>query len=369
MHAVLTDVANDVWVDAFDADGPGWRVRKRTLRGGLRDGIDLVSVTVGDLTVSILPTRGMGIWRGEYRGIRLGWDAPVVGPVHPKFVNQADRGGLGWLTGFDEWLCRCGLAWNGPPGTDRGWPLTLHGRIANLPAHFVSVMAAPDCIEIRGIVDEGGLFYPSLRLETVYRLRPGDAVIEVSDSVTNLGDTPAEMQLLYHLNVGPPLLQPGGSLAVPVKELWPLTAHAAAGLAEFGAIADAVPGFREQVYCVRPAADGSGMTTAALVDASKTHGLSLRWNVNELPFMNVWKNTAGLRDGYVAGLEPATGFPRFKVVERNAGHVIALPAGERWSANWSIRPAADAASVEKLIRNVESCQARTEPLVHREPLT
>jgi hypothetical protein len=219
------------------------------------------------------------------------------------------------------------------------------------------------------VVDEGGLFYPSLRLETVYRLRPDGAAIEVSDTVTNRGDTPAELQLLYHLNVGPPLLEPGGSLAVPIKEIWPLTAHAAAGLAEFETIAGPVAGFQEQVYCVRPAADNNGNTTALLRDASGTRGISLHWNVSELPFMNVWKNTAGSRDGYVAGLEPATGFPRLKEVERNAGHVIALPAGGRWSANWSIRPAADAATVEKLLRAVEGCQAGTQPVVHREPLT
>jgi hypothetical protein len=71
--------------------------------------------------------------------MRLGWDAPLHGPVHPKFVSLPDRGGIGWLAGFDEWLCRCGLSSNGPPGLDGGTSLPLHGRIANLPAHHVEV--------------------------------------------------------------------------------------------------------------------------------------------------------------------------------------------------------------------------------------
>ena len=122
----LTDVAGEVWLDSFAVANDGlhlptphdWAVRKRTLRGGLRDGVDLIEVHNGALSFSVLPTRGMGLWRGDYRGLPLGWRAPVVGPVHPKFVNQADRGGLGWLAGFDELLCRCGLSSNGPPGED-----------------------------------------------------------------------------------------------------------------------------------------------------------------------------------------------------------------------------------------------------------
>ena len=61
----------------------------------------------------------MGLWRGDYHGLPLGWRSPVLGPVHPKFVEQADRGGLGWLAGFDE-LARAAAAWRptAPPGED-----------------------------------------------------------------------------------------------------------------------------------------------------------------------------------------------------------------------------------------------------------
>src|SRR3954452_14153479 len=174
----LTDVARDLWVDHFaigsDAFGSPratrlpWSVTKKTLRGGRRDGVDLIEVDNGALSFSLLPTRGMGIWRGRYRGVALGWQAPVAGPVHPKFVDPSARNGLGWLTGFDEWVCRCCLAWMGPPGDDDGFPLTLHGRIANSPAHKVEVTIDPDAktVGVTGEVEEGGLFAPRLRLKT-----------------------------------------------------------------------------------------------------------------------------------------------------------------------------------------------------------
>src|SRR5438132_973586 len=121
----LTDAVHDLWLDHFAtgndrlAVGPGeWSIRKRTLHGGLRDGVDLIEIDNGALSYSILPTRGMGLWQGQYRGHHLGWRSPLRGPVHPRHVEESGRGGLGWLAGFDEWLCRCGLSSNGPPGMD-----------------------------------------------------------------------------------------------------------------------------------------------------------------------------------------------------------------------------------------------------------
>src|SRR5947209_1863248 len=157
----LTDAANDLRLDSFHVGADRWRlpgthdwsISKRTLHGGLREGVEVVEVHNGALSFAVLPTRGMGLWRGRYRGTFLGWQSPVHGPVHPGFVNLAERGGLGWLNGFDEWLCRCGLAWNGPPGDDATGKLTLHGRIANLPAHFVEVrvgLGAPDELSVNG---------------------------------------------------------------------------------------------------------------------------------------------------------------------------------------------------------------------------
>ena len=81
---VLTDVAHDWWVDEFtigrDNVGPAtpypWSIRKRTLRGGLRDGVEVIEVHNGALACTLLPTRGMGLWRGDYRGMPVGWRAP-----------------------------------------------------------------------------------------------------------------------------------------------------------------------------------------------------------------------------------------------------------------------------------------------------
>ena len=102
---VLTDVERAVWTDSWGVDeetlplgaGAKWCVRKTTLRGGPQDGVDLIEVDNGAFSFFVVPTRGMGIWKGIYRGIPLGWESPVRDLVNPAFVDPNDRGGLGWL--------------------------------------------------------------------------------------------------------------------------------------------------------------------------------------------------------------------------------------------------------------------------------
>ena len=91
----------------------------RTCRGGRSEGVHVVEIDNGTMSIDVLPTRGMGIWRVRRGEKTLGWQSPVREPVHPAFVPLFDPSGLGWLDGFDELLCRCGLESNGPPEFER----------------------------------------------------------------------------------------------------------------------------------------------------------------------------------------------------------------------------------------------------------
>jgi hypothetical protein len=384
---ILTDAHGDVWLDSFSASNDSlrlptphdWSIRKRTLRGGLRDGIDLIEVHNGALSFSVLPTRGMGLWHGDYRGLSLGWRAPIEGPVHPKFVNLADRGGLGWLAGFDELLCRCGLASNGPPGED-AWTdahgqahralLTLHGRIANLPAQAVEVSVSLDPpyeLSVSGEVEEAALFFPQLRLATTYTTVPGSNRVVILDRVTNRGARPAEMQMLYHVNLGPPFLEAGSRVLAPVREVAPLTPRAAEGIDTLESYGAPTAGFAEQVYVYDLVPDARGQTLALLVSARADKAVCLRFPTAALPCFTVWKNTMAQEEGYVTGLEPATNYPNFKSFERKQGRVRTLAPGATWTARWSIEAVDTPAAVVALQAEVATLQAQVKAVVHRTP--
>ena len=61
-----------------------------------------------------------------------------------------------------------------------------------------------------------------------------------------------------------------------------------------------------------------------LRNAAGDKAVSMAFSIKELPFFTLWKNAAAGEDGYVTGLEPGTGFPRNRAIERQFGRVPRL---------------------------------------------
>lgn len=394
---VLTDLDNNVWHEQFSlspvhepglilAGSKNWSISKRTLRGGLSDRVDVIELDNGALSVSILPTRGMGLWRGEYRpgdgtSIPLGWDSPVRRPVNPAFVNLTEGNGLGWLAGFNEWLCRCGLAFHGPPGTDvivredgstAEASLTLHGKIANTPAHYVEIDVSTKgdgVLGVRGVVDEAMLFGPRLRLTTTIATGAGSNRLRIADEITNLAAEPAEFELLYHTNMGRPFLEEDARFVAPLREVAPRDARAAEGIETWQTYRGPTPGDTEQAYFMELVADDEGETLALLRNAAGDRGVSLHFNRRQCPWFTLWKNTQPEADGYVTGLEPSTSLPNLKTFERKQGRVITLAPGQTYGIDLEIAVRATADEVAEAESRIATIQASTIPTVHLHPVS
>ena len=363
---VLLDTEKGIRHDATSTpDGFAWR----TLTGGVREGVDTVEVNNGKLRFTVVPTRGMGLWKAWLGDSEIGWNSPVKGPVHPSFVPVADPSGLGWLEGFDELMCRCGLESNGAPdfAANGVWKYPLHGRIANRPAHHVAVTSDGDTLSVTGTVDETRFLFQKLRLTATYkttRNRPGLTII---DEVTNLSGNPAELQLLYHINFGPPILDPGAKVVAAVKTVVPRDARAAEGIASWDSYPNEEAGFSEQVYFFHLAADAEGRTQVLLKNAHSTQGVSLRYSVKQLPCFTLWKNTPLAADGYVTGLEPGTNFPNPRTFEGQQGRVVKLKPGEKLRYEVELDVHGDAASVKAAEAAVAKLQGSGKPQVFEKP--
>jgi galactose mutarotase-like enzyme len=324
-----------------------WFLDVERLQGGKQDGVELITLDNGRLRMRVIPTRGMGILDVEMGDLRLGWDSPVRQVVHPRHINLESRGGLGWLEGFNEWLVRCGLEWAGAPGTDRfvnnmgdaaEMNLTLHGKIANIPAsdvRFDAEQEAPYRLRLTGTVEEKMLFGPNLELISEIETEAGSSQVLLTDKVTNRSAQPQEFQLIYHINIGTPLLGEGTRFYGAVSQVNPINARAVEGVTAYDRFQGPQAGFIEQVYCLRPLAGPHGEAAIMLSSPSGDRGLLLRYPVEQLPYFSLWKNLAAEEDGYVTGLEPATGFPLNRSLERKAGRVPVLAPGE--SREFSLR--------------------------------
>ena len=359
-------------------DSP-WSVTQKTLRGGKQEGVKLLTLDNGKLQISIIPDRGMGIFDVTSKGVRLGWDSPVKEIVHPSYINLDSRGGLGWLEGFNEWMVRCGLEFAGHPGTDEfidntGNPstlnLTLHGKIQNIPASEYEIIIDPEPphrIRIRGSVYEKFFYGPKLKLITEISTEAGSDTFQISDQLINEGAFAQEFQLIYHGNYGSSILEEGAQIFAPAKSVTPMNSHAAKGIDNWKSYQGPTPGFIEEVYLLEPQPDGEGNTIALLANADLTLGTSVQWNLSELPYLTIWKNTAAQEDGYVTGIEPATGYPFNRKVERKYGRVPMIQPGETRSFTLNFGIHHDQDSVQSVIGEIENLQKNTALMINREP--
>lgn len=335
------------------------RISKRRLSGGVSDGVDLVEIDNGRLSLSLLPTRGMGLWRGRCGDVELKWNSPNFGPVHPSFVPLTDPGGLGWLEGFDEWLVRCGLESNGSPEFDDKGVLRypLHGRIANLPARSVelSIDRKTGEISLTGKVYETKLFFKKLELESTISTFPASSTFTVRDRVTNLSAHPGEFQLLYHINTGLPFAEPGSRFVIPFERMAPRSPEAAENLPTWDRLCPQTPGSGEVVFFFEPAANSDGVCKTLLASPKGDRALSLSFRPEEFPFFSFWKSRLSDADGYVCGIEPSVNLPNTRSFEKEHGRVVSLKPGESRVFTLEFEILHDAESVanaEKSIRQI-----------------
>lgn len=328
------------------------KVRRGVFRGGVSEGVEIIRLANAKMHVDVLPTRGMSVWRMQANGVRYQWQSPVVGPVHPNYVDLGEPSGLGWLSGFDELVVRCGLESNGAPEHDACGRLIhpLHGHIANTPADAISVEfdEASGRIELVAETIEARLFFKRWRMRTRVRIHADRNEVELLDDVTNELSTPASMQLLYHINVGPPVLGKDATFSMAFDELAPRDPHAADGIEEWARLPGPTSGYQERAYFARPLPDESGVAHALLADAGRNRGLAVRFKTSTLPWFVLWKNAADSSDGYVCGLEPATNFPNPRRFEHDHGRTVELAGGETVSFRVTLAPLTTRAAVQQV---------------------
>ena len=102
------------------------------------------------------------------------------------------------------------------------------------------------------------MYAAKLRLTTTVSTKVGQPSITVADEVANMSAQPGEMELLYHINFGVPLLSPGATVVLPVKRILPLCdAVVVADIPTWNVYGPETPGSTEVCHFFDLAADAT----------------------------------------------------------------------------------------------------------------
>lgn len=316
----LEQVAGVEAVELIDGAGRGSRVLQVDSGGGLR--------------FEILVDRGFDIGRAWWRGRPLAWWSPV-GLLPPALV---DTTGIEWFRGFAGGLVStCGLDHTLLGGEDDashfGYPhrrtehYGLHGRHTATPARIVTTderWTGDACVLVaEGEVRQVAVFGEQLRLRRRIETDLGGRVIRLRDTVQNLGATPVSHMLLYHCNVGHPIVDEGAELVYPAAEG---TCVSDASTDDYRHLTAPDPAFVEECYEHAMRSGPDGIVEAGIVNRAAGLGLVQRYPAAALPQHITWRQLG--HGTYVVAMEPSTNHDAGRFDARARGELGFLAPGE-----------------------------------------
>lgn len=306
-----------------------FEVKEYRLLGGKSEGMRAVDVDNGSgLAATILVDRGMDLGRVSFRGINMSFISPC-GYVAPEYYQPM---GTYWLQSFTAgMMTTCGLTNIGGAGEDHGEILGLHGKIANIPAEqfCARVTETKESAEVvmEGLLRHSEPFKENLLLTRKITIKYGVNQICIHDTIENIGYRTVPYMMLYHCNLGYPLLDERSEIMIPSHKVTAKDDHAETGIDRFNQTEIPTGDYAEMCYFHEMKKDPNGFSAAAVYNPGNEVGLCLRFSADTLDYFTEWKMMA--KGDYVLGLEPCNAPLSGRAAAREEGRLKFLAPGEK----------------------------------------
>ena len=304
-------------------------IKAYTLRDGRAKGVDAFDVKVGNgFNFTVLADRAMDIAWMEYNGMPVGY-ITKAGISNPQYYQSNSNEGLrNFYAGV---LTTCGMSNVGPSEVSDDKELGIHGRLANIPAFNSFYETSWDKDELvmtmKGKMQEAVLFGENLILSREITAKTGQTTVVIKDEIENQSFQDTPFMILYHINLGFPLVSETSKLIAPIIKAVARDAEAAKGIENYDSFQAPTQNYAEQVFFHNVAAGEDGSTCAGIINEALNLGVCIKYNKNELPFLTEWKSM-GQQD-YVVGVEPGNCVPIGRNATRANGDLVILKPGEK----------------------------------------
>jgi hypothetical protein len=303
---------------------------------GAARGVRILQVRAGNgFDFEILVDRGFDVGRASLRGEALAWWSPV-GLSGPWYAEPL---GLGWFRGFPGGLVStCGLDHTLLGGDDDATVFDfphrqtetygLHGRFTGLPARLIGYgvdwHGDEATIWAEGEVRQMAVFGEQLLLTRRIEVPLGGTALRLKDVVTNVGPTICPHMMLYHCNVGYPVVDAGSRLIYPATSA---TCVSEASSDNYAVLDAPQSPYVEQCYEHEMAADAEGWVTAGILNEERQLAVYQRYRKGALPHHITWRQLGV--GTYVVAMEPSTNHDAGRFDARKRGELDHLLPGEQ----------------------------------------
>ncbi len=311
------------------------------LQDGKGDGMHFIYVRNGKgLEAWISVDRAGDVSRIAVDGKNMGFFSPC-GYVAPDYY---DKEGLGFLKSFTAgFITTCGLTQVGSPCEDDGEILPLHGTVSHIPATVCVMDEDKDGITIKLKLIDSIIFGKKLELCRVYRFSYNENSFEMTDTVNNIGDSKSPYMVLYHCNMGYPLLTENSVVKIPFNSQSARDDHAEKYMDT--ALLSEKPQVQYQERCYYyDVKEQGGTAKVGIYSPDFNVGMVMAYDKKGLDCFTQWK-MMGVND-YVMGLEPGNCNADGRSVTREKGLLKFLEPGESGTTKLKFSFVSDKAEFE-----------------------
>lgn len=260
-------------------------VRRYTLTEGKGKGLDVIDCDTGKIRFLLNVNKACDVMQLYHEGQNMSFISKngFTGREIP-FLNRFE-GGMVYTCGLDSVGGREGFE--------------LHGSLHNTPAEIVRAECCEEGITVEAIVRDTALFGQNLVLRRRVFAEIGGGSVTLEDTLINEGTKAADYCLLYHINVGYPMLDAGAKFVADVEERVARSEWSKKNQADAALMGEPVDNQEETCYFLR-----LGKPEAALVNEKLGKKLTVSYSDDTLPHFVHWKTMAS--GDYAMGLEPCT---------------------------------------------------------------
>ena len=279
-------------------------VEQYVLQNGKGNGMHFLNIRNGlGLEIWISLDRAGDVSRVNFKGDNIGYFAPC-GYVAPQYY---DNRGTGFLKSFTAgFFTTCGLSAVGSPCIDDGEELPLHGTISHIPSEICAIEETEKELIIKLRIRDTVLFGRKLVMNRVYTISYTENVFTVNDTVTNEADTQSPYMIMYHCNMGYPLLNENSLVKIPNNAVQARNEHARKYIDSALQLEKPQSCYEERCYYY-DVKENDNIAKVGIFSSNINKGLIMEYDKKALPCFTEWKMMG--KTDYVLGLEPGNCTP------------------------------------------------------------
>lgn len=262
-------------------------LRRYEYTSGKEKGIEVIDCDNGKIRFLLNVTKALDIMQLYHEGQNMSFLSKNAFTAREIDFSNRFEGGMMYTCGLDS------------VGRREDTDIELHGTFHNNNATVVRAECNEDGIVVEALIESTALFGKNLVMRRKVSTEIGSEKVTVEDTLENRAYAPDEYCILYHINLGYPMLDDGAEIVADISGYETRTEWAKNNADGMFKITDSIPNNPETCYFLK-----MNKPEIALINKKAGKKFTVSYSKDTLPCFTEWHSMAS--GDYALGFEPAS---------------------------------------------------------------